>query len=185
MTDEPKKEPTTAELFSTARRPLGWMGDDGNDCHEAHADAEHALALLERRMGALIRAADLVLGSGGVGGLTELRAALTDAPPVFTPSVPTELAMLIDAFADEVKTAEEYATRPKGGQQVTPTGDFIRCTPSMLGRLRWWANALMVGRTAVPVFTLEEVDKAMCATGFSMSDEARRDILDRLAAMRR
>lgn len=71
-------EPTTAEAFATVRAEL---------LHQQYPEngpTMAALSLLERRMGAMERAARLVLGCGGVAGFDKLRSALTGGPPVFT-----------------------------------------------------------------------------------------------------
>lgn len=54
----------------------------------------------------------------------------------------TYLEEIIEAFKYEVERSREEFTKPKGGQQVTPSGDFIRIPPSALGRLEWWARAM-------------------------------------------
>lgn len=52
--------------------------------------------------------------------------------------VPLTLEQLFDAFAREIEAGIAHQTRPRGGQQVTPSGDFVYCSPSALGRLEWW-----------------------------------------------
>ena len=46
----------------------------------------------------------------------------------------------ITGFVEAVEAAEAHATRPKGGQQVTFSGDFASAVPSVRGQLRWWAR---------------------------------------------
>ena len=48
----------------------------------------------------------------------------------------------ITGFVEAVEAAEAHATRPKGGQQVTFSGDFASAVPSVRGQLRWWARHL-------------------------------------------
>jgi len=48
----------------------------------------------------------------------------------------------ITGFVEAVEAAEVHATRPKGGQQVTFSGDFASAVPSVRGQLRWWARHL-------------------------------------------
>lgn len=100
MTAQTKKQSTTAELFATVREYLDVTG-----APETEFDSScelSALSELERRMGALVlvcEAATRVLGALALGrgpeadkqrvrdieALTHaLRAALTDASPVFT-----------------------------------------------------------------------------------------------------
>lgn len=81
-------EPTTAEAFATVRQALESVGyGRGQGCFSA-------LTLLERRMGAMARAARAVLAEFDDARLSDLfgpeaaairglRAALTDALPVF------------------------------------------------------------------------------------------------------
>ncbi len=68
-------------------------------------------------------------------------------------------AMLFAAcgFCEEVDRAESHANRPRGGQHVTPSGDFIYAQPSVLGRLKWWARAFKDAGSSVEyaVKTLE------------------------------
>lgn len=86
-------EPTTAEAFDTQRLWLNALPP------QSRADAKANLSLLERRMGAMGRAAqlavsalDALLGDSdlpsddrpGVLAMQALRAALTDAPDVYT-----------------------------------------------------------------------------------------------------
>lgn len=47
------------------------------------------------------------------------------------------------AFEAEVKHREDELSSPRGGQSVTPTGDFVSAPPSVVSRLRWWANVLL------------------------------------------
>lgn len=49
---------------------------------------------------------------------------------------------VIEGLRYEVERARAELTRPKGGQQVPPSGDFIRMPPSSLSRLEWWVRAL-------------------------------------------
>lgn len=88
------KEPTTEEAFATVREALNYSGD-ANTAWVKEEAARSALALLERRMGAMERAVDSVLAEFDDARLSELfsleahalrglRSALTDAPPVFT-----------------------------------------------------------------------------------------------------
>lgn len=51
------------------------------------------------------------------------------------------LRFAADGFREEVRRALDHAERPLGGQQVSPSGDFIYAQPSILSRLRWWARA--------------------------------------------
>jgi prefoldin subunit 5 len=77
-------EPTTAEAFATVRDSIGLHEHD--DVGQK-TEARSALSLLERRMGAMGRAAEKVLkrmGGLNMPCLNDLRAALADAPPVFT-----------------------------------------------------------------------------------------------------
>lgn len=79
--------PTTVEAFATVRSEVEARARElrGIEPYGGRAQrAASSLFLLERRMGAMVRAARLVLGCGGAAGFDELRAALTDAPPVFT-----------------------------------------------------------------------------------------------------
>lgn len=97
------KKLTTAELFATAKLPLGWFGDQGKCCREAHEGAEAALVELEHRVGAMgsvMRAAVDALRRIGKTSAADpltgdqcrdlvktreaLESALTDAPVVFT-----------------------------------------------------------------------------------------------------
>ena len=48
----------------------------------------------------------------------------------------------ITGFVETVEAAEAHATGPKGGQQVTFSGDFASVPPSVRGRLRWWSLLL-------------------------------------------
>lgn len=54
----------------------------------------------------------------------------------------TYLEEVIAGFKYEVERARAEFSRPKGGQQVTPSGDFIRIQPSALSRLEWWVRAM-------------------------------------------
>lgn len=54
----------------------------------------------------------------------------------------TYLEELLAGFEAEVDAARAHLERPKGGQQVTPSGDFIRVPPSTLQRLEWWVRAM-------------------------------------------
>lgn len=87
--NETKKEPTTADAFATVREIVEEMSEVTED-RPAWKVLRKELALLERRMGAMERAARLVLETKGantreaIDAWTALRAALTGAPPVFT-----------------------------------------------------------------------------------------------------
>lgn len=48
------------------------------------------------------------------------------------------LQRLFEFFGDELDRADAHADKPKGGQQVTPNGDFVYAQPSVRKRLRWW-----------------------------------------------
>lgn len=48
------------------------------------------------------------------------------------------LQRLFEFFGDELDRAATRAARPMGGQQVTPSGDFVYAQPSVRKRLRWW-----------------------------------------------
>lgn len=54
----------------------------------------------------------------------------------------TYLEEVIAGFRREVDRARAEFIKPKGGQQVTPSGDFIRVPPSTIHRLEWWASAM-------------------------------------------
>lgn len=54
----------------------------------------------------------------------------------------TYLEEVLEGFKHEVERARSQFLKPKGGQQVTPSGDFIRVPPSVIHRLEWWARAL-------------------------------------------
>lgn len=106
--DETKKEPTTAEAFATLCRLADWVSAQDADMHSFDGtaigppltEAREALALLERRMGAMARALDAIASDGvSLPGHVEhaVRAALTDAPPVFT------LEEVIDTMLDAGK----------------------------------------------------------------------------------
>lgn len=79
-------DPTTPEAFAALKARRHWWAENGagtpagNEARQDIAD----LSLLERRIGAMERAARLVPGCGGAAGFEELRFALTDAPAVFT-----------------------------------------------------------------------------------------------------
>jgi hypothetical protein len=79
-------EPTTAEACATVR---AWVEDKTHRAPESWRAATEALSLLERRMGAIVDAARELLETTGdpryePDVFVQLRAALTDAPPVFT-----------------------------------------------------------------------------------------------------
>lgn len=48
--------------------------------------------------------------------------------------------LALEGFEAEVKTREDQLTGPRGGQSVTPAGDFVSAPPSVVVRLRWWAG---------------------------------------------
>ena len=51
------------------------------------------------------------------------------------------LKALLDAFEEEVKGARSVLeNRGKGGQQCSPSGDFINVNPSTLNSLEWWVR---------------------------------------------
>lgn len=56
------------------------------------------------------------------------------------PWAPPSMAALLDSFEEEILRASEARQRT-GGQQVPFHGDFAAASPSMLNRLRWWAQA--------------------------------------------
>ena len=53
-----------------------------------------------------------------------------------------QMRQCIEGFVEVVEAAEAHATGPKGGQQVTFSGDFASAPPSTRGQLRWWASRL-------------------------------------------
>jgi hypothetical protein len=53
-----------------------------------------------------------------------------------------KIRQCIAGFVEVVEAAEAHATGPKGGQQVTFSGDFASVPPSVRGRLRWWSLLL-------------------------------------------
>jgi hypothetical protein len=53
-----------------------------------------------------------------------------------------QMRQCIAGFVEVVEAAEAHATGPKGGQQVTFSGDFASAPPSTRGQLRWWARRL-------------------------------------------
>ncbi len=53
-----------------------------------------------------------------------------------------KIRQCIAGFVEVVEAAEAHATGPKGGQQVTFSGDFASAPPSTRGQLRWWAERL-------------------------------------------
>lgn len=88
--DETKKEPTTAELFATAKRGHETLAQnaDSDDVRQEGLDGLAALSELERRMVAMARAIRMRLEATTVRETKDaheaMRAALIDAPPVFT-----------------------------------------------------------------------------------------------------
>lgn len=54
----------------------------------------------------------------------------------------TYLEEVIEGFKREVERARAEFMRPKGGQQVSPSGDFVRVPPSTIHRLEWWSQAM-------------------------------------------
>lgn len=124
MTDETKKESTTAEAFATVLEAM--RGDAGINEREA---GRSALSLLERRMGAMSRALALVLEHGRVTRealrgmparfLVDVRAALTDAPPVFTLEEVREAMLRTGADADSIQEGCTHlsALRSTGGDK--------------------------------------------------------------------
>lgn len=49
---------------------------------------------------------------------------------------------ILDGLDVEIAAALEHHARPRGGQSVTETGDFVRCPVSALRRLQWWMREL-------------------------------------------
>jgi hypothetical protein len=44
-------------------------------------------------------------------------------------------------FRDEIARGRaHHASKDRGGQHVTPSGDFVYAQPSVLHRLEWWAT---------------------------------------------
>jgi len=57
----------------------------------------------------------------------------------------TNLEHIAIGFIAEVEAADRVLEqRGAGGQQIPFHGDFASVTPSAMGRLRWWANAMKV-----------------------------------------
>ncbi len=48
-------------------------------------------------------------------------------------------------FCEEVDRARAHADRPRGGQHVTPSGDFVHVQPAALGRLECWSRLFREG----------------------------------------
>lgn len=50
----------------------------------------------------------------------------------------------LESITSEFERTVREADRPRGGQHVTPGGDFVAAirSPSFVGRARWWAREL-------------------------------------------
>lgn len=51
-----------------------------------------------------------------------------------------DLDMFLRALSSKRYAPSKRGDSTSGGQQVTPTGDFVSCAPSALKRLVWWAD---------------------------------------------
>lgn len=53
-----------------------------------------------------------------------------------------DIEELLDGFDAEIEAAIADLNKPKGGQQAGVfRGDFARCSPRTLEKLKWWSRA--------------------------------------------
>ncbi len=71
------------------------------------------------------------------------------ASPIPAAQVDNPLVTAVESFIDVAERAIANHRRPKGGMQVPYFDDFAQITPSVVGRLEWWARTFRAAIAAI------------------------------------